>query len=316
MSGMFDSSRAMAPPGADLLAGAVDNHIHPCPHLNRRSLDVFQAVQAAADAKMRGIGLMDNFANTSGYAALAMRHLGHLGVDVFGGIILEPPAGGVSIEAVRIALAYGYGEGTEARFVSLPTHHTRNIARQEGRSPSYIEDCFYVPERKPLQDPLPEIIDEVISADVVLNTGHISGPEAVALVEAASARGCRRMLVPCSHYNEEEISAIVATGAIAEFSFFFVSHATQVGLTHVDDQAHQVDAVTLPQMAARVRAAGSNKAILSSDCGVFVLPPPVEGLREFLLLMKSVGFDREALRKMTSDNPTALFRVGAGGTSF
>lgn len=305
----------MAPPGADLLVGAVDNHIHPCPHLNGRSLDVFQAVHAAADAGMRGVGLMDNFANSSGYAALAMRHLGHLGVDVFGGIILEPPAGGVSAEAVRIALGYGYGQGTGARFVSLPTHHTRNIARQEGRPPSYVEDCFHIPEGKPLPDPLPEIIDEVIGADAVLNTGHVSGPEAVALVEAASARGCRRMLVPCSHYDEEEIRAIVATGAIAEFSFFFVSHATQVGLTHVDDEAHQVDAVSLPQMAGRVRAAGPDKAILSSDCGVFVLPPPVEGLREFLLLMESAGFGRDALRTMTSDNPTALFLVGAGEIS-
>lgn len=312
MNATYESSGAMAPPGADLLRGAVDNHIHPCPHLNGRSLDVFQAVHAAAEAGIRGIGLMDNFANSSGYAALAMRHLGHLGVDVFGGIILEPPAGGVSAEAVQIALGYGYGEATGARFVSLPTHHTRNIATREGRPPSYVEGCFHVPEGKPLQDPLPAIIDQVIAADAVLNTGHISGQEAVTLAEAAAARGCRRILVPCSHYAEDEIRAIVATGAVAEFSFFFVSHATQVGLTHVDDEAHQVDAVSVPQMAARIRAAGPDNAILSSDCGVFVLPPPVEGLREFLLLMQSAGFSREALRTMTSENPAALFRVGKG----
>ena len=50
----------------------------------------------AAAAGMRAIGLMDNFANSSGLAALANRELGHLGVDVFGGLIMEPPAGGVS----------------------------------------------------------------------------------------------------------------------------------------------------------------------------------------------------------------------------
>jgi hypothetical protein len=297
-------------PGADLLRGAMDNHVHVCPHLNGRSMDVFQAVEAAATAGMSAIGLMDNFANSSGYAALASRHLGHLGVEVFGGIILEPPAGGVSAETVRIALGYGYGAGDGARFISLPTHHTRNIAIQERRPASYVEDCFHVPESGPLPDPLPEIIDLIVAADAVLNTGHVSGPEAVRLVEAAVARGCRRILVPSSYYEEDEIREITGQGAYAEFSFFFVSHATQVGLTHVDEEAHTVQGVTVPQMARRIRAAGTARSVLSGDCGVFVLPPPVEGLREFLLLMESAGFDRDALRQMTGINPKQLFHVG------
>lgn len=304
------TSAAETLPGTELLRGAVDNHVHACPHLNGRSVDVFQAVQQAAAAGMRAIGLMDNFANSAGYAALAMRHLGHFGVEVFGGIILEPPAGGVSAEAVRIALGYGYGAGTGARFVSLPTHHTRNIAREEGRSPDFIEACFHVPESGGLPDPLPEIIDLVCAADAVLNTGHISGPEAVRLVEAAAARGCRRMLVPCNYYSEEEIRQIVAAGAMAEFSFFFLTHATQVGLTHVDAERHQVEPVSVPRMARAIRAAGTEHAVLSSDCGVFVLPPPTEGLREFLLLMESAGFSHEELRRMSTDNGAALFRVG------
>ncbi|MGI9405283.1 MAG: DUF6282 family protein, partial [Hyphomicrobiaceae bacterium] len=133
-------------PGAELLHGAVDCHVHACPHLNGRSVTVFEAVRNAAAAGMRGIGLMDNFSNTSGYAALAKRELGHLGVDVFGGLIMEPPAGGISADAVRIALGYGYGAGDGARFISLPTHHTRNIARQENRSPAYIETCLEIPQ--------------------------------------------------------------------------------------------------------------------------------------------------------------------------
>ncbi len=84
-------------PGMDLLVDAVDCHVHACPHINARSVDVFQAVRAAAAAGMRGIGLMDNFANSSGLAALARRELCDLGVEVFGGLIMEPPAGGVTV---------------------------------------------------------------------------------------------------------------------------------------------------------------------------------------------------------------------------
>jgi hypothetical protein len=222
-----DSISIGGPVGADLLVGAMDNHIHACPHINARCLDVFEAVEAAAASGMCAIGLMDNFANTSGYAALANRRLGHLGVEVFGGLIMEPPAGGVSAEAVRIALGYGYGaRGDGARFISLPTHHTRAIARREGRSAHYIDACLEIPERGPLPAPLPEILDLVAAAGVVFNTGHISGPEALRIVEIARAAGVERILVPAGHFAPDEISALAALGAIVEFSFFSVTHAT------------------------------------------------------------------------------------------
>ncbi len=297
-------------PGMELLQGAVDCHVHACPHLNARSVDVFQATRDAAAAGMRAIGLMDNFCNSSGYAALATRELGDLPVEVFGGIILEPPAGGLSADTVRTALGYGYGLGTGARFVSLPTHHTRNIARAEGRSPAHIEACLEIPEQGPLPDPLGEILDLVAEQDAVLNTGHVSGPEAVRLAQVAKERGVGRTLVPCSHYSADEVRAITAAGALAEFSFFFLSHATQMGLTHVDEEKHTVGAVRLVKMAELIRAATPQRTILSSDCGVFVLPPPVEGLREFLLLIESTGFSHAELRMMVADNPAHLFRVG------
>jgi hypothetical protein len=296
-------------PGADLLRGAVDCHVHACPHINARSLDVFDAVEQAARAGLAGLGLMDNFGNSSGLAGLAMRRLGDLGVDVWGGLIMEPPAGGVSAEAVRIALDYGYGTAGGARFISMPTHHTRYIAAIERRSPAYVESCFTVPQGA-LPDPLGEILDLVAAHDVVLNTGHVSGPEAVRLVEAARAAGVGRILVPCSHFDEAVVRAVTTLGAYAEFSFFFATHATQAGLTHVDAEAHTVPPVPAPRMVELIRAAVDERVVLSSDCGVFLLPPPVEGLREFLLLLETCGVPREALRRMVADNPRTLFRVG------
>ena len=297
-------------PGAELLAGAVDCHVHACPHLNGRSLDVFQAVEEAAAAGLRAIGLMDNFANSAGLAALANRRLGHLGVEVFGGLIMEPPAGGVSAEVVRIALGYGYAPGDGARFVSLPTHHTRHVARSEGRSPAYVERCLEIPDAGPVPDPLPEILDLVAAADAVFNTGHVSGTEAVRVVEAARAAGVSRVLAPCSHFEPETVAELTGLGAVAEFSFFFASHATQVGLTHVDAARNAAAAVPASLMAERVRAGGTEHSILSSDCGVFLLPPPVEGLREFLLLMREAGFTEAELRRMSSETPARLFKVG------
>jgi Family of unknown function (DUF6282) len=297
-------------PGMDLLVGAVDCHIHACPHINGRSVDVFQAVRNAAGAGMRAIGLMDNFSNSSGMAALAMRELGGLGVEVFGGLIMEPPAGGVSAEAVKIALGYGYGPGTGARFISLPTHHTRHIARQERRSETYIESCLEIPERGELPGDLLEVLELVAAHDAVLNTGHISGREAVRLVEMARQRGVQRIIVPASYYSIDEVRELARLGAITEHSFFFATHATQAGLTHVDDEKHVAAFLPAPRMVELIRAAGPEHCIVSSDCGVFLLPPPHEGLREFLLLLESCGLSRDDIIRMVRDNPGALFKVG------
>jgi hypothetical protein len=295
-------------PGMAYLKGAVDCHIHVAPHLNGRSVDVFQAVRQAHAAGMRAIGLMDNFANTSGYAALAMRELGGLGVEVFGGLIMQPVAGGITLEAARTAIGYGYGPGTGARFVSLPTHHTRFVAEREGRSGAFLDTTFAVPEKGRVPDPVPAIMELCAQHDVVFDCGHVSGPEAVLLAEEARRHGCARIRTHCAGYDPGTIAAIVGLGAYAEFSFFTLTHATQVGLTHVDQEKHRTSGRTIQDMAPKIRAAG-DRAILSSDAGVFLLPPPVEAFREFLLLVESEGFDAAAIRRMTTDNPKTLFRI-------
>ena len=88
----------------------------------------------------------------------------------------------------------------------------------------------------------------------------------------------------------DEIKAIVDAGAYAEFSFFILTHATQVGLTHVDKEKHRAKGMTIDEMAPRIRAATPEGAIVSSDAGVFLLPPPVEAFREDMLLLESAGF--------------------------
>ncbi len=306
---------ASARPGAHLLIGAVDGHVHACPHLNGRSVDVFEAVEQAAAAGMRAIGLMDNFCSSVGYAALARRRLGHLGVEVFGGVILEPQVGGLSVEVVRAAIGVGYPDGEDrhaadgARFVSLPTHHTRAVAQAEGRDAAYVAACLAIPERGPLPDALAAILDLVAAHDIVLNTGHLSAAETLRLVDIAKSHGVTRILCPANYFTPDEVRALTALGACVEFSFFFVTHATQVGLTHVDAEKHRVDPVTLPRLTELIAAVPPEQVVLSGDCGVAVLPPPVEGLREFLWSLKLSGAPETTLRLAVCANPARLFRL-------
>ena len=298
----------------EFLRGAIDSHVHCCPHINQRSITLFDAVRAAARAGLRGLGLMDVFANTSGLAALANRELGRLGVDVFGGIILEPYVGGLSVRAVETALGMGYGGGG-ARFVSLPCHHTAFVARSEGRSPAYVETCLAIPETGALPDPLPEIIDRCTAAGAVFNTGHLSGPEAVRLTDAAARRGCTTMLVPAGYLEEDEAEAIVAAGATLEYSFFVFSHATSIPQTMIDAERHCFPRADFTRAVSIIRRLGPDHVVISSDSGAVVLPPPVEALREFIMMLIGCGIDASDVRQMVRDTPSRLFRVAAAPES-
>jgi hypothetical protein len=296
-----------------LLQGAIDSHIHCCPHINERTVTVFDAVRDAATAGMRAIGLMDVFANSSGLAALAMRELSDLGVEVFGGVILEPYVGGVSPRVVEIAVHMGYGPGTGARFISLPCHHTQFVAQAEGRSPAYVESCLAIPLTGPLPDALMAILDLVAEADVVFNTGHITGAEAVRVIEEAVARGVRRILAPASYFTVAEAKAVAALGAYCEFAFFVMSHATQVGQTMIDKEKHRFGLVTLDAVTEKIRAIGPARSVLSSDAGSYVLPPPVEAMRELIIMIQSAGFSDDEMRQMVATNAGALFLRGMPG---
>ena len=296
-------------PGLALLRGAIDTHVHCAPHLNGRSVNVFSAVRQAAAAGMRAIGIMCNFQNTSGFAALANAELGELGCEAFGGLIMQPVAGGVTLEAAKAAIGYGYGAGTGARFVSLPTHHTRYIAEKEGRSPTFLETTFQVPPNGKIPDPVPAIMDLCAHRDVVFDCGHVSGPEAVALIEEAQRRGVRRLRVHGGRYSPDAIEAVTRMGAFVEFSFFVLTHATQVALTHVDEEKHKgASSSSIQDYVAGIRAAGG-RAILSSDSGVYLLPPPVEALREYVMLAQSQGFAEAEVSRMIRDNPAELFGI-------
>jgi hypothetical protein len=300
----------MPPHGSHYLAGAVDCHVHTCPHLNGRSANVLDSVRQAAAAGMRAIGLMDNFQNSSGYAALAMAELGHLGVEVFGGLIMQPTAGGVTYEAARNAVDYGYGPGTGARFLSLPTHHTRAVALRERRSPAYLEATFSVPEDGRVPDPVPAIMELCAERDIVFDCGHVDGREAIALAGEAKRRGVTRLRTHCGGYSTDEIREIVALGGYCEFSFFVLTHATQVGLTHVDQEKHRAPSRTIQDLTPRIRAAGE-RAIVSGDAGIFLLAPPAETFRQFMLLLEAEGFTEAEIRRMNTTNPADLFRIGS-----
>ena len=113
-------------------------------------------------------------------------------------------------------------------------------------------------------------------------------------------------------FGQRHGEEIASEGAYLEFGFFVMSHATQVGQTMIDKERHRFSLVQLSAVAQTIRRVGPDRVVLSSDSGSYVLPPPVEAFRELIVMIRSEGFDDDAIRLMTVHNTACLFKVGAG----
>ena len=291
-----------------ILEGTIDNHIHCCPHINKRSTDIFEVIKKAEQNRMYAIGLMDNFSNTSGYAALVKKFFPKMKLKVFGGLIMEPPSGGVNLENVKIALNYSYFKNDGAKFISFPTHHTRYVAKIEKRKKSYVKKCFYVPNSGPTKE-TKEILKLIAKNNLVLNTGHLSDKETINLVKAAKKIGVKKILVPSNTFNEQTIYKLKKFKVKFEFSFFFISRATNVPLTHVDGEKHKIKGTNEDTLKILIKAANPRNVILSSDCGVSVLPKPHIGFSKFINKVIRLGFSKKEIEYMIKINSKKLFNL-------
>ena len=292
----------------ELLKGSVDNHIHCCPHINKRSTNIFEVIKKAEQLKMHAVGLMDNFSNTSGYASLVKKYLPKLKLKVFGGLIMEPPSGGVSYENAKISLNYSYFQNDGAKFISFPTHHTRHIAKLEKRKKNYIKNCFHVPDTGPTQETM-KILELIAQKNIVMNTGHLSAKETINLVKYAKKIGVKKILIPSNTFDLTTITKLKKFRPKFEFSYFFISKATDIPLTHVDGEKHKIQGTNEKLLKILIKTAGPKNVILSSDCGVSILPKPHIGFSNFINHIQKLGFSKKEIEYMIKINPKKLFNL-------
>jgi len=315
----------------ELLKGAIDIHVHAGPHLKSspRSVDPVQAAIQARDAGMRAIVYMDVFEMTTGTAWIVSRVVPDF--KVFGGIIMNTVYGGMNPRSVKTAIFYGSG----ARYVSFGAHSTKYQASKEGRVvdgkfsplkdlyPRFVEEelsrCIEIPlEGKP--GPELEEILEMIAANphIILNTGHVSPAEAFRLVDLAKQYGIKKVLLANSvvaNLTIAEMKRAAGSGAYLERTLAAHTHTTTIPKTHyyVEPEWRALDeglpgAISggLKMIAEQIQEVGPRHFVLGTDFGVYTLPPPVEGMREFIASMLDLEFSEEDVRLMTGINPGKL----------
>ena len=272
---------------------------------------------------------MDVFEMTNGMAWLVNRVVPDF--QVFGGLILNTVYGGMNPRAVKTALSYGDG----AKFISFGAHSTWYQASREGKVvdgrfvplselyPAFAQEELARCIRIPVDDEPTGALDEILGLiathpDVYLNTGHVSVEEAMRLVELSRRYGINRVLVASAVTKIatiEQLRWMVDRGAIIEHTLAAFTHTTPIPKTHyyvereyasIDEGMESAPSAGIVTVAQHITELGADHVIIGTDFGVYTLPTPVEGLREFIACLLDLGVSVDDIRAVTQVNPARL----------
>jgi len=312
----------------ELLKGAIDIHVHAGPHIfsSPRRVDPFQAAFQARDAGLRAIVYMDVFEMSNGTAWLVNRVVPDF--QTYGGIILNTVYGGMNPRAVKTAISYGDG----AKYVSFGAHSTYYQAAREGRLvegsfvplselyPQFKEEeldrCIRIPLDEAPGPKLDEILRLIaVNPQIYMITGHVSAEEAVRLVDLAGEYGIEKVVVSSAVTKISDMSQLeymADRGAFIEYTLAAYTHTTSIPKTHyyvereyasIDEGMNEGPGGGVKLVAEQISELGAERCIIATDFGVYTLPEPVEGLREFIACLLDLGIPADDIRKLARENP-------------
>jgi hypothetical protein len=294
------------------VAGTIDCHIHGNPDFCQRLLDDIDVVRLAKAAGMRAVMLKSHAGPTADRAYIAEKAVGG-GISVFGLICLNTPIGGFNPEAVKLAIKAG------VRAVWMPSMWAENHAgyvRRIGRGMGYESIGMDFPEQgltistdgRTLRPEVADILDQVAKADLMLATGHLDLAEAHLLTTEAKARGIGKLVVHTVNYHVMKYpiadlkDMVDRCGAVLEFGFSSLPN----GVWDPEDPAR---GTSVAGCAEIMRAVGPENCLVTSDCGQFSTPMPIEAMRLWVEHLKFSKFTQAEIDAMTKHVPARLLGI-------
>ncbi|MEM0135492.1 MAG: DUF6282 family protein [Thermoplasmatales archaeon] len=285
----------------DLIKGAYDFHVHTAPDVMNRSVNDIEMAKLSKKYKMGGFIIKSHHSTSYGRAYLVKQIV--KGINVFGGISLNNPIGGLNPQAVDTAGRMG------AKIIWMPTVDSDNedgrfLDEHNPKLPFWAtvqRELYKKGMLKPsikirdanggFKTEVYEIMDLVKDYDMILATGHLKPSDGIDIVNLALGRGLKKIIVthpdfPTTFYNSEQQKLIAKPGVY--FEHCYTTPATnKIEWTAVIKQLSET---------------GADRNILSTDLGQpgALLPP--EGYISFIKRLLEFGLDEDSIAKMTIYN--------------
>lgn len=287
------------PPPVSPIKGLIDFHTHAAPDIFGRAIDDDELAALAASRQMEAIVFKNHVTHTADRAWLVRKHVP--GIKVFGGITLNRAVGGLNPQAVEWMwrMQGGYG-----RVVWFPTFDADNHVRKSGTAPSGLR---VVDERGQVLPEARAILKICAAQRLVVQTGHASAEEALALIEAAREEGCDRVVVTHAQFDVVDMSLAqmkkaAAMGGKMELCALLMLTGPDSPL----EWMRHAPRIPLADTAARIKAVGAQHFVLGTDLGQTGNPTPADGLQMFVTGLLAQGITREQIETMGREVPGAL----------
>jgi len=249
----------------------------------------------------------------------------------FGGLILNTVYGGLNPRAVRTALSYGDG----AKFISFGAHSTYFQAAREGRiidgkfvplsqlypkfKTNELDRCIRIPIDQDPDEALDEILELIAThPEVYMVTGHVSVQEAMRLLALARDYEIPKVLVSSAVTKLAtlpQLKEMIQKSALIEYTLAAYTHTTPIPKTHyyvepeyvsIDEGMEAEPGGGLRLVAEQIEELGAENCVIATDLGVYTLPEPVEGLREFIACLLDLGIPASDISRIVKSNPERL----------
>jgi hypothetical protein len=288
-----------------LLQGAIELHAHAYPEFSLRMRGRVHEIEWAELARavgMRAIVMKSQVFPTVERANLVRRVV--LGIEVFGGITLNHPMGGLNPVAVEIAGELG------GKAVWMPTWGSKNdLSKSQfylNRMKAYIrtlsqtvsgpESGIEILEGGKLKSVVKEIVQIARDHKMYISSGHLSIQESLVLVEECTKQGVPFTL---AHPFSRSVGASIDDQKEAAKRGGYVEHCFITTMP-----MHQ--RLELSKIVEAIQEVGPSRTILTTDAIQTWNPPPPELMRMYVASLLQLKIEEEAIRKMIQENPAKI----------
>ena len=270
------------------LTGVIDIHAHADPDSLPRSIDAIDLAKLAQKRGMRGLVLKNHYEPTASLAYLVRKEVP--GIEVFGGISLDLPVGGVNPAAVEQMAGVKGGWG---RVVWMPTFDAENQVRYSKENRPFAS----VVRNGQVTAEVKEVLAIIARRKLVFETGHSAPEESLLMIREARRLGVERIVVthamaPPVKMSVPQMQEAAKLGAYLEFAYNFLMGKSK--------------AYSIEEYAAAIRAVGPEHCILSTDLGQPGNPLHPDGLEAFFQALRTQGFTEAEINRMAKRNPADL----------
>lgn len=283
------------------IESAIDCHIHSSPDVIPRRLDDFEVAKLAASAKLKAVVLKNHLASTAARAVLVNKIVPQ--IEVFGGVVINHAVGGINPDAVdemhRIGGKYG-------KIVWLPTvdaEHHLQVFHKSGSGIKVAENGKVLPQTA-------AVLKIVAKENLVLEIGHISSEEVMAVVGAANLLKIKNILIThvmadVPRLSLENMQRAAQTGAFLELAFV----NDLMGENAVDERHKNWHQVSISKMAAAIKLIGVKQFVMNTDLGRKPNPLPAKGYKLFVEKLIAKGISQLEIDLMMKENSARLLGI-------